>query len=138
MWEWEILIRWILTKIQIIHHARRIVKKTNSEKKVVSVETVAITYFGGLFLALLITSVIYEVPIICAYLFPCGLVANFSSNENICFYSSYAIYLVMFIRAFTFRRKAFFKTLLAVYIIILCLTIKGCPAFVSSMEITIH
>ncbi len=109
--------------------------QTNSEKQAVSIKVVAIVYFGGLLLAMLITWTLNGFPPYWyqyAILFPEGLVNFFFTNKKFPFGYGHVIYMVMFICAFVFRRKSFFITLLVVYIIILCLNISGClmPVYV--------
>ncbi|MHC4215679.1 MAG: hypothetical protein ACYSWP_20210 [Planctomycetota bacterium] len=112
-------------------------QQTKSANQTISKKTVAIAYFGSLLFALLITWSFYGfdgIVIPFAWMFPLGLLSVFPDYDIHAFYA-YAIYTVMFICAFKFRREVFFLILLIVYFIILSLNIVGCPKYVNSNPI---
>ena len=103
----------------------------------ISKKTVAITFFGSLLLALLITwgfAGFDSEVLIYTYMFPYGCSVFISESKN-SLYFGYAIYIAIFLCAFTRREKSFFVTLLVIYILILCLNISGCAVL---LNIDIH
>lgn len=109
--------------------------KQESAEEIVPIKKVAISYFGGYLLALIIVWVISGFnPEMIVYIhwfprciFPfmmfneCGYVAALFVG-----FVGYAIYLSLFTCAFIWRKKKIFIRLLIIYILILCLNISGC------------
>jgi hypothetical protein len=107
------------------NHAARQAKKA---KHIISKKTVALTFFGCLLLALLITWALggFDPELLAyTYMFPYGC-ALFIYEGKTTLYFGYAVYIAMFLCAFIRRTKPFFVTWLLIYILILCLNISGC------------
>jgi hypothetical protein len=112
-------------------------EQSNVNKKNVSIKTVAVTYFGSLLVALIITwgfAGFRPSAIRWAYLFPFGCITFVNVPDSFLKYG-YVVYVVMYILAFLLRQKQIFITLLVIYIVILCLNINGCRMI---MNIDIH
>ena len=102
--------------------------KVEGENKTVSKWIVAVTYFGGFLLAILMAWACngFDSELVrFVHLFPLGLVIVFPCCDLFGFLG-YLIYPVIFICAFIYRSKSTFIKLLIVYIILLCLNITGC------------
>jgi hypothetical protein len=124
-------------------YSNHLARQTKSANQVISKKTVALTYFGGLLLALIITwgfggfdAELYEI----AHWFPAGCLFWFAfvgqSESGGFVFVGYAIYIAIFICAFIFRKKSFFIKLLIVYIIILCLNISSCAMVINGRVFT--
>lgn len=112
-------------------------EQSNVNKKNASLKTVAVTYFGSLLLALIITWGFAEFDpglIRIAYLFPLGCITFAAVPDSFLRYG-YVVYVVMYILAFLLRQKQIFITLLVIYIVILCININGCRMM---MNMDIH
>ena len=112
-------------------------EQANSDNHIISIKMVAITYFGGLSIAMIITWGIGGfapdlIPL--AHLFPMGCLAIFDVHDFDLRYG-YVVYVIIFIYAFIGRQKPVFITLLVIYIVILCVNIRGCHLM---MNIDIH
>jgi hypothetical protein len=121
-------------KMNTNEHSDHPAPQTKSANQVISKKTVAITYFGGLLLALLITWGLagFRLAVLTyTFMFPIGYLLFIPSKAAL--YFGYAIYMVIFLWAFLFRKKSFFLTLLVIYILILCLNITGC-ALILNMD----
>jgi hypothetical protein len=124
-------------KMNLDEHPNHPEHQTKSTNQIISKKTVAITFFGSLLLALLITWAFsgFELDVIMfTHLFPLGSLI-FISEDDIVLYFGYAIYIAIFLCAFLFRKRPFFITLLVIYILVLCLNISGC---VCLFNIDIH
>jgi hypothetical protein len=100
--------------------------KPNPDGEFVSKKTIALIYFGGLLLALLIiwaTCYFSAEVLVFIWMYPMGLF--FFLGPPGC-YLGYAVYPFIFFCAFKFRQKRDFLVLLIIYIIILCLNFVGC------------
>ena len=109
-----------------------------SDNKIVSKKTVAKTFFGRLLLALLITWCVLLFPpmaFLWIHLFPSGILMQEGTTP---LYYGYAIYVTIFLIAFVFRNKHFFKILLLIYTLILCINIVGCRLLVTEIIRGIH
>lgn len=125
-------------KIEQIPNVKEIESRDSIAMKTVSPKIVAFSFFGGLFVALIITWAFGRFntdAIRCIHLFPMGLtifmVSMLESDNFIILYAGYVIYIAIFACAFLYRKKRFFLTLLIIYIILLCLNIGGCAALLN-------
>jgi len=113
------------------------VEKVKAGQKRVSIKTVAGVYFGGYLLALIISWGLLGFDpglIMLAHAFPYGsMVFLIPESQNI-WYLDYAVYIPIFIAAFIWRKKSYFITILAIYIIILCINITGCVCVLNSLK----
>jgi hypothetical protein len=115
-------------KMNTDEHSNHSARQKKSSNHTISKKTVAITFFGSLLLALLITwafAGFNPEMLMYTFWFPYGC-AIFISESKATLYFGYAIYIAIFLCAFIRREKSFFITLLVIYILILCLNISGC------------
>jgi hypothetical protein len=118
-------------------HSNHPAQQTKSVNQIVSKKTVAITFFGSLLLALLITWGIagFDTEVLVhSYWFPWGCIMFIYDGKG-SLYFGYAIYIAIFLCAFIRRERPCFVTLLIIYILILCLNISGCALI---LTIDIH
>ena len=107
-------------------------EQANSDNHIISIKTVAITYFGGLSIAMIITWGIggFEPEVIrFAHWFPMGCLVFFGPDSFLRY--GYVVYVVIFIYALILRQKPVFITLLVIYIVILCVNIRGCHLMIN-------
>jgi hypothetical protein len=130
-------------KMNTDEHSNHPTGQTKSANQVISKKTVAITYFGGLLLALIITwglGGFSPGDWTGAHYFPMGCLFYFAfvgqSESGGFMFVGYAIYIAIFICAFIFRKKSFFITLLVIYILILCLNISSCAMVLNGRVFT--
>lgn len=91
----------------------------------VSKKAISIIYFGGLLLALLILWGLSEFDpdvLVFIHMYPLGCLSFLGPGA----YLGYVLYLFIYIYAYKYRQKRAFVTLLIIYIIILCLNVRGC------------
>lgn len=124
-------------KMNTDEHLNHPARQTKSANQIISKKTVAITFFGSLLLALLITwgfAGFDSEVLVYTYMFPYGCLICISESKA-SLYFGYAIYIAIFSCAFIRREKSFLITLLVIYILILCLNISGCALL---LNIDIH